>query len=476
MSFISHILNSIKAYNPGKWDNATSDEIDSLQIGKDTKKSLYPAKILQSDRDMLYNRLGMVKKYIQKVSKDLLGNWHTLETNNETIRKILEEFVVNKHLVYKLTQAHQLAMKDGYSLIYLGFNDTQNIESPVNYTKASDIELIQVYPKSSCEIKRKHGKIDHYTISGFNKKDSRAKLKIHPSRILRWVHEEHPTHPEGVSQIDHNFNALMSYMNAIWGLGQTMVRYGSGYPILYMDSSIPQNQKENLSTWFQESHAWTSMVLEKDKFDVDFKGANGKALDPSPYVTALLDDITAGWNIPKTVLLGSQAGAVTGAEFNWKDYYSDLNSIQETIIAPRLFDLYNKVLQIHNIQAAEYEIRWEPQKEMEESRRAEMLKNFSSAAIGFMNSGFTANEVREMLGMRKLDDDYRLIQGQFIPVESDTKPDKTEVDTSQVENALSEEVKSLFTPSTKFANLIDEQTQEEIEQTVEDILREFEDL
>lgn len=441
----------------------------SLRAGKDTKKNLYPCTVEQEERVLLYNRFGIVRKYINKVSRDVVGNWHEIDTTNDRLRTALETMAQKRNLQYHCGFAHELAMRDGYALLFLDWDDSNDLSRPVQWAQAT-LRDISVHPGSACKVVQdeKTHEITHYTINGFG--TGQKEYNIHPDRIIRWVHEEDATTPKGVSVIDCNYNVLLSLQNAVWGVGQTIFRYGSGFPILYFEN-IPDNQKDDIKDAFEESHAWVSMAIDKNHGAVDFAGAKSKALDPEPYITILMDQICAGWNIPKTVLLGSQAGAVTGAEFNWKDYYSDINSVQRAAVEPRILDIYNRFLLSEGFAPEElnYELEWNPQVEMEEGKRAEMLKLKAEAAVNLMAAGRTANEVAELLDLPKHRQDFQLIGGQLVPVGPNA------LDNAVVTNAqtVEEKIFDIFAPPDALLDLQSEEFAKDAAHVLDDVLEEF---
>ena len=65
--------------------------------------------------------------------------------------------------------------------------------------------------------------------------------------------------------------------------------------------------------------------------EFEFKGAQGRALDPQPFFQTNDEQISKGTGVPQPKLVGAQAGAVTGSEINMQDYYKVISRIQSAL-------------------------------------------------------------------------------------------------------------------------------------------------
>jgi hypothetical protein len=62
--------------------------------------------------------------------------------------------------------------------------------------------------------------------------------------------------------------------------------------------------------------------------DFEFKGAQGSALNPEPFFDTNTKQIAKATGIPKCILEGAEAGALTGSEKNDQQYYKKISGIQ----------------------------------------------------------------------------------------------------------------------------------------------------
>jgi hypothetical protein len=65
--------------------------------------------------------------------------------------------------------------------------------------------------------------------------------------------------------------------------------------------------------------------------DFDFKGAQGAALNPEPFFDTNTKQIAKATGIPKSILEGAEAGALTGSEKNDQQYYKKISGEQSEL-------------------------------------------------------------------------------------------------------------------------------------------------
>lgn len=218
--------------------------------------------------------------------------------------------------------------------------------------------------------------------------------RIHHSRF-RWLATRLMEHPYyGQSALEPVMDDLTVLRNIRWGLGMTMVRYGSGFPdvtlegadLTSVNSFIDSGQFDNLSAM--------KYFVHNENQKLEFKGLGSSALDPMKYVEPILESISLGSGIPVAILKGAQAGALTGSEVNEREYFKLISDIQGRV-EPMVRDLINKILGIiiADGQIPNYRVNWnglEQQSELDKLRC-----NLEKERINQMRTNYmTVNEIR----------------------------------------------------------------------------------
>jgi hypothetical protein len=100
---------------------------------------------------------------------------------------------------------------------------------------------------------------------------------------------------------------------------------------------------------------------------LEFIGASGSSIDFSAYIDAFLGQIAAGTGYPKDVLLGSNAGSISGSEVPSRALYALIQGDQ-TKMEPYIRDVVRKMGHEGN----EYKIKWPVRSATDERAEAEI--------------------------------------------------------------------------------------------------------
>ena len=210
-----------------------------------------------------------------------------------------------------------------------------------------------------------------------------------------------------MSVLEPIYDDLTILRNIRWGLGQTIFRFGSGFPHVKVKGAKKKDLEDlEAGQQFKNLQART-YFLSSDTTELEFKGAAGKALNPEPYYAPILENIAAGSGVPLAILRGAQAGALTGSEVNEREYFkliSDAQSRYEPAVR-QLIDALIECGQIRykwNVQRG-YRIVWLGAFEMSEQTKAAVELQKAQACdlkLGWM----TVDEVRAEQDLKELPD------------------------------------------------------------------------
>ncbi|MDH5390749.1 MAG: DUF1073 domain-containing protein, partial [Candidatus Bathyarchaeota archaeon] len=232
------------------------------------------------------------------------------------------------------------------------------------------------------------------------------RLKVHYSRVLHFATRllDHPY--KGQSVLEAVWDDLTTLRNVRWAMGQTMYRYGSGFPDVELQGATKKKIDDFIdSQQFQEIHA-RSYFVHNEKQKLEFKGMQAAALNPEPYYTPIMENISAGSNIPMAILRGAQAGALTGSEVNEREYFKLVSDAQSRYEWGLRF-LIEKLMEFNQIEGVEgkkdFEIVWLGGFELNERDKA--AAEFDHARTRVLETNYmTVDEVRAKDGLDPLPD------------------------------------------------------------------------
>jgi len=298
-----------------------------------------------------------------------------------------------------LTQAVIFERLFGWSIIALTYVDRgEDISKPVigpkEIREILPYSVLQVSVQTNDEDKdKKSGRFGlpiYYTV----KQGTVAQqVKLHYSRAIHCATRllEHPF--KGMSVLEPIYDDLTVWRNERWGLGQTMFRYGSGFP----DIMVAGAKKKDLddleaSQQFANLQART-YFMHGDNTTLEFKGLAGRALDPEPYTTPVIESLSCGTGIPTAILRGAQAGALTGSEVNEREYFKFI-SAQQTLYEPMIWELIDKLMETGQIRPVDdYKVVWLSGIELSEKDKA-AVELQKAQTLALKVAWLTIDEVR----------------------------------------------------------------------------------
>jgi len=133
---------------------------------------------------------------------------------------------------------------------------------------------------------------------------------------------------------------------------------------------------------------------------IEFKGLAGRALDPEPYYTPIMENISAGTSIPMAILRGAQAGQLAGSEVNEREYFKLISDCQSRY-EPYIMDLIDRLIETKQIPDTHYRINWLGGFEINprDQAAAELDKTRS---LTLKTNWMTVNEIRQLEGLERL--------------------------------------------------------------------------
>jgi hypothetical protein len=217
--------------------------------------------------------------------------------------------------------------------------------------------------------------------------------KIHFSRV---IHEatrllDHPW--KGLSVLEVLYDDQTVLRNIRWGLGETIDRYAAGFADITMKGA----KKKQIDDFTAENSLHQlnarSFFAHDENVTVGWVGAAGKALDPGPYYTPILESASCGAGIPQAMLRGANAGTLAGSDVNEREYWSGISALQ-VLKEPTIWALIDALMETGQIREVnDYRIVWPAGFELTETAKA-AIKLQEAQARNLKSSWCTVDELR----------------------------------------------------------------------------------
>ena len=381
----------------------------------------------------MYSREGIAAKATDKYIGDLTSpNYKTNNTLFEKIRKTLQ-------FDEKINYAAERAFLLGECLIFLGFNDPGEYYEPYEGKQVPD--FIKVVPKTWVKLNNSN----HMNITDddcYELYDSNGTnvFKVHKSRFIH-VHLRRDLDSSLLSA----YRPLEVCDNILWSTGQAFFRGAAGLThitvkdpktINRIKNGKPINEVEALKQegTFKNINSETVFISD-DRYNVDLKGVQGTALDPVQYWTVAVQAAAVPLKVPWQMLIGSNAGSITGSETNQKDYYAEVGVEREKFMTKYIHEFCDR------FGINRPEIEFETLFEETDTEKAGMLEKDTKSMVNAYESGL----ISQTSAIEYLNEEYNFDfqAGKGSPLAQKTIANTTSVTTTKGDVKDAEKPKKL---------------------------------
>ena len=315
--------------------------------------------ISKTDLYEMYKRNQLAHNIVFNVAVDALNASFTVKSpSGEDLKELNDKvqslYATQIHL--PLLRCYTYARLYGSAGLLIGYRDARKFEEPANLQDKIDY-LFAIPPKwvnQKVAVKDSAGNIslppelEYYELST-------PYLKIHASRLVHLQPLSIEEDLDGESVLYPIFDVLTVLKNMDWSIGQTMFRHGAGFTTVVAGEGASQEQIDLIDESVTEINAKTVITFPPGcKIDTH----RPSALDPAPYYSVIANQIAGGANIPVSILLVAQKGALEAATKDRKDYADMLSSIRASVLTPALMQILKRYQLAGQLPKGEFVIEW----------------------------------------------------------------------------------------------------------------------
>ena len=170
-------------------------------------------------------------------------------------------------------------------------------------------------------------------------------------------------------------------------------KMGSGIFVITTSATISDELKASMNTAYADVSNRRAIVMDGSAVNKsEFIGPQGATTDFEQHINTLLGNVAAGCGVPKDVLVGATAGAITGSETNVKSLFATLNQIQ-TSIEPYIRELVRRM----GYSNEDYNIEWNTRYAHDEEDESKIGMN-NANTLATRAGWLTINEIRAIEG------------------------------------------------------------------------------
>lgn len=319
--------------------------------------------ISDSDLYLMYKRNQVAHNVILNVAYDVFSSGFeclTLEDEENRefdakVQQIYESFI--RHPLFK---TYSRARLYGAAGMLIGYNDKAGFDRPA---KIKD-KISYIYPiphdwvfQAVAEKDEMNNIVLPQKLAYYELKYLKTtSVKIHASRLAHVQPSSIEDDFEGESALFCIYDLLTVLKSMDWSIGQAVYRHGGGLTTIVSGegSKDPQGQMDAIEEITRDLNTKTVLILPP-KTNVHTQQAG--ALDPAGYYQAVMSQISAGCNIPVSILTGAQSGQGV-SENDRRDYGEFIQTLQESDLTPILHEIIDKFQASGQLPQDEYKIKW----------------------------------------------------------------------------------------------------------------------
>jgi phage-related protein (TIGR01555 family) len=372
--------------------------------------------ITNEQLEIAYIRNPIAFKAINKLSRDPWDKFFRYDAGNESWEDVAMQLLKDIDFKESVMEQTKYAFIHGSAGLALDLEETveKSPEEPVEPGQVQGINGLNViketmvtdYVIDQDPTSSTYGEIEFYVVDRSDEDNEVDEVRIHRSRFIHFRSFAVTDDPAGFGLLHPVYNSLQVFDNVLYGAGQSFFFAGTGFPTVKTKGLDSGEQDDFADEFGQNVMEKPYIVLDEEQFDLEFKGAQGKVLDPTNYFEPLFQILASALGGSKQVLFGNEAGEITGSEINQEEYFGDISSFQSDKLEPLVTEFTDRMISYGLLESPDsgYVVEWSDLFEKSEEKQAEIINNRSKAFARFAKSGMTLNQALEKAGLEELEE------------------------------------------------------------------------
>jgi len=321
----------------------------------------FQTEISDSDYEEASERNQVGYNIIFNVAQDAItGGFHCVDDKDV----ILEDFdrevqaLYEKKIEEPLLKAFARARLYGSSGLLVGYAGSNNLSLRSIYGHRIDY----VYALPHYLISEKNPKTNKAGETEFPLELANYRLRsyrnglIDGSRIVHLQTFSLADNLEGMPTLKPVYDLLTVLKNADWSLGQNIFRNSSGLTFITPGEGTSQEQINEIDDITMNVNAKSVITLIPG---CNVTSVPASPLSPGNSYDVLMGQISAGCNIPISILTGAQSGQGV-SENDRRDYADFLSGLQKSMLTPALRKILESYQRSGQLPKQEFKIKWNP--------------------------------------------------------------------------------------------------------------------
>lgn len=409
----------------------------------------YPEKVEFQQFWNMYRRFGIARTGVELPVDTGWMNDPVITSDSQEFVSEFKKLAKRTKLWSRLRALDTYQRVGQYAGLFLRIRDGKSPDkelSPVSGGEANLFEIIPMY-ENQLYVKDQNNDptSEEYNmptmyqyrggITGTRQSRESRQFDIHPSRVIPVSETALAGGIWGISSLEAPFNSLMDLRKIIGAGGEGFYKNAAANLLVssednYTNEYDPKELEEfdETITQFNRNRMRKHLLLPGFKADALYSDL----AQPKEFFENALNDVSAGFKIPATILIGKQTGRLASAEDS-KHFLSTCKARQHEWQSEMISMVIDRFIEIGILPQAEYKVNWEDIMARSDEQRIMNAEKMTSANERNTRAGqpavFTPDEIREIAGfdMFGIDDDGKP-EGDMDPPEPNEDPEEPNED------------------------------------------------
>ena len=297
--------------------------------GKTTKSMKFGQQIELGALKVLADREPIAQFITWGIAEDMFKSWFRVVYSTGDVegipdKELEQKFQLAMEAVDARTacsEACGYARRDGWAIVAFMDDPDEQLGFVAEAFEVINIEIVW-------GDKGKPKEYIVYRMVGERAKDRMLVGTVPAKAVIHIITRPGVTKWAGKSELESIYDYLTILRNINYGMGQTMFRYGSGFPDFKI---IGQNVDADYIKKVSEQYADVSgrtAFFHDEGIELEFKGMGGSTLNPSDYHDPIVRHICSAKKVPEAILMGNPSGPISTGDINERGYFALIESEQ----------------------------------------------------------------------------------------------------------------------------------------------------
>lgn len=366
-----------------------------MGLGRDYNKALgYPTEVdATSMREMYKRSLG--KRIVDAYPKACWKVAPTVEGDENFVASLtaMEERL---ELWATLARLDRLSGIGRFGILVLGFNDGGALSDALDPVEGMRLAYIQPYGEDSVEINAwendpkspRFGKPVMYQVTRRYAQGSMVSFSVHHSRVIHVAEDALDDTSIGTSRLEACWDRLIDLTKLLGGSAEIYWLNAAAFYHMNAESDVEwePGEGEEIKKQIEEVQDGLSRFIRTRGVDVAQVSPGLMGSDPNGHIEKQFDVIAGITEIPKRILLGSEAGELASSqdENNWHNRTQERRQLH---VIPNIVRAFIKKMQaVGVLPAGLHDVFWSDSDTLGEEKRADIALKKAQVVATYGNT------------------------------------------------------------------------------------------